>query len=52
MEGARPGFAHAMLDVGERAHGELQAAGQVGAVAIAQRDAATHDVVAEPFQGA
>ena len=32
--------------------GELQAVGQVGAVAVAQGDAAAHDVVAEPFQGA
>ena len=38
------------LDVGQRAHGERQAVGQVGAVAVAQRHAAAHDVVAEPFQ--
>ena len=50
--GARAGLAHAVLDVGQRAHGELQAVGQVGAVAVAQRYAPTHDVVAEPFQGA
>ena len=50
--GARAGLAHAVLDVGQRAHGELQAVGQVGAVAVAQRHAPTHDVVAEPFQGA
>ena len=49
--GAGAGLAHAVLDVGQRAHGELQAVGQIGAVAVAQRDAATHDVVAEPFQG-
>jgi hypothetical protein len=40
-----------VLDVGQRAHGELQAVGQIGAVAVAQRYAPTHDVVAEPFQG-
>ena len=50
--GARAGLAHAVLDVGERAHGELQARGQVGAVAVAQCHAPTHDVVAQPFQGA
>ena len=50
--GAGAGLAHAVLDVGQGAHGELQAVGQVGAVAIAQRHAPTHDVVAEPFQGA
>ena len=50
--GARAGLAHAVLDVGQRAHGELQAVGQIGAVAVAQRHAPTHDVVAEPFQGA
>ena len=50
--GARAGLAHAVLDVGQGAHGELQAVGQVGAVAVAQRHAPTHDVVAEPFQGA
>ena len=50
--GARAGLAHAVLDVGQGAHGELQAVGQIGAVAVAQRDAPTHDVVAEPFQGA
>ena len=49
--GAGAGLAHAVLDVGQRAHGELQAVGQVGAVAVAQRDAPTHDVVAEAFQG-
>ena len=48
--GAGAGLAHAVLDVGQGAHGELQAVGQVGAVAVAQRDAPTHDVVAEPFQ--
>jgi hypothetical protein len=30
---------------------ELQAVGQVGAVAVAQRDASAHNGVAEPFQG-
>ena len=50
--GAGAGLAHAVLDVGQGAHGELQAVGQIGAVAVAQRDAPTHDVVAEPFQGA
>jgi len=40
-----------VLDVGQGAHGELQAVDQIGAVAEAQREAATHDVVAEPFQG-
>ena len=49
--GARAGLTHAVLDVSQRAHGELQAAGQIGAVAVAQCDAPTHDVVAEPFQG-
>ena len=49
--GAGAGLALAVLDVGQRAHGELQAVGQVGAVAVAQRDAPTHDVVAEAFQG-
>jgi hypothetical protein len=39
-----------MLDVGQRAHGELQAVGQVGAVAVAQCHAAAHDVVAQPVQ--
>jgi len=38
-----------VFDVGQGAHGELQAVGQVGAVAEAQRDAPAHDVVAEPF---
>ena len=47
----RAGRAHAVLDVGERAHGELHAVGQVGAVAVAQCYPPTHDVVAEPFQG-
>jgi hypothetical protein len=41
-----------VLDVGQRAHGELQAVGQIGAVAVAKRHAPAHDVVAEPFQGA
>ena len=50
--GAGAGLAHAVLDVGQGAHGELQAVGQIGAVAVAQCDAPTHDVVAEPFQGA
>ena len=49
--GAGAGLAHAVLDVGQRAHGELRAVGQVGAVAVAQRDAPTHDVVAEALQG-
>ena len=49
--GAGAGLAHAVLDVGQRAHGELQAVGQIGAVAETQRHAPTHDVVAEPFQG-
>jgi hypothetical protein len=40
-----------VFDVGQGAHGELQAVGQIGAVAEAQREAATHDVVAEPLQG-
>jgi hypothetical protein len=48
--GARAGLAYAVLNVGERAHSELQAAGEVGAVAVAQRYAPAHDVVAEPFQ--
>jgi hypothetical protein len=48
--GAGAGLAHAVFDVGEGAHGELQAVGQVGAGAVAQRDAAAHDVVAEPSQ--
>ena len=48
--GAGAGLAHAVLDVGQRAHGELQAVGQVGAVAVTQRDAAAHDVVAEVLQ--
>ena len=48
----RAGLTHAVLDVGQGAHGELQAVGQIGAVAVAQRYAPTHDVVAEPFQGA
>ena len=39
-----------MLDVGQGAHGELQAAGQIGAVAVAQRYSSAHDVVAEPCQ--
>src|SRR6478672_8137955 len=34
--GARVGLAHALLDVGQRAHGERQAIGQIGAVAVAQ----------------
>ena len=50
--GAGAGLAHAVLDVGQGAHGERQAVGQIGAVAVAQCHAATHDVVAEPFQGA
>ena len=50
--GARAGLARAVFDVGQGAHGELQAVGQVGAVAVAQCYAPTHDVVAEPFQGA
>ena len=50
--GAGAGLAHAVLDVGQGAHGELQAVGQIGAVAVAQCYAPTHDVVAEPFQGA
>jgi hypothetical protein len=41
-----------VLDVGEGAHRELQAVGQIGAVAVAQRYAPAHDVVPEPFQGA
>ena len=41
-----------MLDVGQGAHGELQAVGQIGAIAVAQCYPPTHDVVAEPFQGA
>ena len=41
-----------MLDIGEGADGELQAVGQIGAVAKAQGDPPTHDVVGEPFQGA
>ena len=49
--GAGAGLTHAVLDVGQGAHGELQAGGQVGAVAEAQCDAPNHDVVAEPFQG-
>ena len=48
--GAGAGLAHAVLDVGQRAHGELQAVGQIGAVAVTQRDAAAHDVVAEVLQ--
>jgi hypothetical protein len=48
--GARAGLAHAVLDVGQGAHGELQAAGQIGAVAVAQCHAPTHDVVAEVCQ--
>ena len=47
--GARAGLTHSVLDVGQRAHGELQAAREIGAVAVAQRDAPAHDVVAEPF---
>ena len=50
--GAGAGLAYAVLDVGQRAHGELQAVGQVGAVAVAQCYVAAHDVVAEPFEGA
>src|SRR6516165_1814594 len=49
--GAGAGLAHTVFDVGQGAHGELEAVGQVGAVAVAQRDTAAHDVVAEPFQG-
>ena len=49
--GAGAGLADAVLDVGQGAHGELQAIGQVGAIAVAQRHASAHDVVAEPFQG-
>ena len=49
--GAGAGLAHAVLDVGQGAHGELQAVGQIGAVAVAQCHAPTHDVVAEAFQG-
>ena len=48
--GARAGLTQAVLDVGQRAHGELQAIGQIGAVAETQCHAPTHDVVAEPFQ--
>ena len=48
--GAGAGLAHAVLDVTQGAHGERQAVGQVGAVAEAQCDAPTHDVVAEPCQ--
>ena len=50
--GAGAGLAHTVLDVGQGAHGELQAVGQVDAGAEAQRHAPAHDVVAEPFQGA
>ena len=39
-----------MLDVGQCAHGERQAAGQIGAVAVAQCHSPAHDVVAEPCQ--
>jgi hypothetical protein len=49
--GAGAGLAHPVFDVGQGAHGELQAVGQIGAVAVAQREAPTHDAVAEPFQG-
>ena len=49
--GAGAGLTHAVLDVGQRAHGELQAIAQIGAVAETQRHAPTHDLVAEPFQG-
>src|SRR6185312_3723450 len=49
--GAGAGLPHTVLDVGQRAHGELQAIGEIGAVAVAQCHAATHDVMAEPFQG-
>ncbi len=49
--GAGAGLAYAVLDVGQGAHSELQAVGQIGAVAVAQGYAPTHDVVAEPFQG-
>jgi hypothetical protein len=38
-----------VLDVGQRAHREVQAVGQIGAVAEAQRDAPTHDVVQMPL---
>ena len=48
--GARAGLAHPVFDVGQGAHGELQAVGQVGAIAVAQCHAPTHNVVAEPFQ--
>ena len=49
--GAGAGLSHAVFDVGQGAHGELQAVGEIGAVAVAQREAPTHDVVAEPLQG-
>ena len=48
--GAGTGLAYAVFDVREGAHGELQAVGEVGAVAVAQRDAPAHDVVTEPSQ--
>ena len=50
--GAGAGLTHAVLDVGQGAHGELQGVGQVSAAAVAQGYAPTHDVVAEAFQGA
>jgi hypothetical protein len=40
-----------MFDIGQGAHGELEAIGQIGAGAKAQCDAPTHDVVAEALQG-
>src|SRR6202008_128307 len=49
--GAGGGIADAVFDVGQGAHGELQAVGEVGAVAVAQRDATAHDVVAGQGQG-
>ncbi len=39
-----------VLDVGQCAHGERQAVGQIGAVAVAQCHSPAHDVVAEPCQ--
>ena len=46
----RAGLAYAVFDVGQGAQDELQAVGQIGAVAIAQCNAPTHDVVAEACQ--
>ena len=48
--GSRAGPANAVFDVGQGAHCEHEAVGQLGTRAIAQGDPPAHDVAAEPLQ--